>query len=180
MKVLDYKVEGLNEVLAQFAEAAQHAPRLVSQAVYEEGEALMTSVKADPDFPVDTGALKSSGRVKQPEIRGTFIDVELGFGGAAAPYALYVHEGTDPYIITPRKKKVLAVPVGDWDGPVNPYNARELPKLSRDGAYVILGRRVKHPGIEGQKYLERPALKWFEHIDERLAAKVRQLMEGLG
>jgi hypothetical protein len=56
------------------------------------GETIMTDVKASrpgSGVPVDTGALRASGRVSGPDSGGT---VTLSFGGAAAPYALRQHE----------------------------------------------------------------------------------------
>lgn len=60
------------------------------------GEEIMTDVKASRaghGVPVDTGALRSTGRV---EGRGTGLlslqTVTLNFGGPAAPYALIQHE----------------------------------------------------------------------------------------
>ena len=58
------------------------------------GEEIMLDVKAsrpNEGVPVDTGALRSTGRVEGP----TNNEVELSFGGAAAPYALKVHEEID-------------------------------------------------------------------------------------
>jgi len=55
------------------------------------GEEIMTDAKASAaghGVPVKTGALRASGTVEQPEP----LVVELSFGGAAAPYALAVHE----------------------------------------------------------------------------------------
>lgn len=57
------------------------------------GEEIMTDVKAsraNRGVPVDKGILRATGRVKGP----TNGEVELSFGGAAAPYALKQHEDT--------------------------------------------------------------------------------------
>jgi hypothetical protein len=56
------------------------------------GEMVMTDVKAarpGAGVPVDTGALRASGRVSGPGGDGV---VSLTFGNAAAPYALRQHE----------------------------------------------------------------------------------------
>jgi hypothetical protein len=58
------------------------------------GEAIMTDVKASRagrGVPVDTGALRASGRVTGPTGLGE-PRVRLSFGGASAPYALRQHE----------------------------------------------------------------------------------------
>lgn len=59
------------------------------------GEEIMTDVKASrpgAGVPVDEGALRASGRVTGPEVRGSRAVVTLAFGGSAAPYALRQHE----------------------------------------------------------------------------------------
>ena len=58
------------------------------------GEEIMLDVKAarpNEGVPVDKGTLRSSGRVSGPKND----EVELSFGGAAAPYALEQHENVD-------------------------------------------------------------------------------------
>lgn len=42
--------------------------------------------------PVDTGTLRNSGFVELPTESDGLIKVEMGYGGAAAPYAVFVHE----------------------------------------------------------------------------------------
>ena len=59
-------------------------------ALFRRGEAVMK--RAKDLTPVDTGTLRNSGTVNQPEIEGNQVSVTIGFGGAAAPYAVFVHE----------------------------------------------------------------------------------------
>ena len=42
--------------------------------------------------PVAFGVLRASGHVQLPVIVGRRVTVTLGYGGAAAPYAVFVHE----------------------------------------------------------------------------------------
>lgn len=61
------------------------------------GETILTDVKASGPgrgVPVDTGALRRSGRAVGPEGAET-VKVTLAFGGPAAPYALRQHEELD-------------------------------------------------------------------------------------
>jgi hypothetical protein len=69
---------------------ADETPQLVAGAMFEEAEAIITDAKRRT--PVDTGALRNSGFVEAPNVSGREIEVRLGFGGPAAPYALFVHE----------------------------------------------------------------------------------------
>jgi hypothetical protein len=72
--------------------------------------------------PVDTAALKDSGRVELPNVSPDGISVEITYGGAAAPYALFVHEDmtmdhspSKPTAVTGRPRrgqaKFLEIPV---------------------------------------------------------------------
>lgn len=63
---------------------------VIRQAMNEEAEITMTRSKEDY-VPVDTGNLRSSGQV-ETEIQGESVTTRLGYGGAAADYAVYVHE----------------------------------------------------------------------------------------
>lgn len=59
------------------------------------GEEIMSEVKDSRPghgVPVDTGALRSTGRVEGPTFTRHSPEVELSFGGSAAPYALVQHE----------------------------------------------------------------------------------------
>ena len=49
----------------------------------------------------------------------------------------------------------MAVSIRHWKGSANPYGAG-LPCLSKDGNYVILGKRVHIPARAGRPYLTGP------------------------
>lgn len=62
------------------------------------GEEIMTDVKASAPghgVPVDSGALRSTGKVDGPLGSKAEPEVVLGFGDAAVKYALIQHERTD-------------------------------------------------------------------------------------
>lgn len=64
--------------------------RKAAGALYEIGNEVMAESKRL--VPVDTGALKGSGYVTAPAVDGGKIEVELGYGGPAAQYAVRQHE----------------------------------------------------------------------------------------
>jgi len=80
----------------------------VERAVYQEAETEMTMAKERT--PVDTGALRSSGRVEYPEWigRDTLL-IRLAYGGPALEYALRVHEDTNVYHKVGRSKFLESV-----------------------------------------------------------------------
>ena len=61
-----------------------------AQGLYEAGQMIVTDAKRR--VPVDLGNLKGSGYVTAPTATPGGTNVEVGFGGPAADYAIYVHE----------------------------------------------------------------------------------------
>jgi hypothetical protein len=87
---------------AVFEETAFQFGRLL----YQEGIKIMA--ESQPLVPVDTGTLRSTGYVSEPEREGDTITVDIGYGGPAAKinpksgessvgYGLYVHENLDAH-----------------------------------------------------------------------------------
>lgn len=62
-------------------------------ALYREAEKIMAASKQI--VPVDTGNLRNTGHVAPPDFLQSSVSVEMGYGGPAAPYAIYVHERLD-------------------------------------------------------------------------------------
>lgn len=81
--------------------------------------------------PVDTGRLRSSGRM---DIRITSVGPS---GSVTFPvsYAQFVHEGTRAHIIRAKKKKAL--------------------KFVGRGGVVVIRRQVRHPGTKARPFLQR-------------------------
>lgn len=81
---VNLRLQGLNMLRTGAAKAA-------AAAVYREMEG---TVKPDAleRTPVDTGVLRASIMVEQPEVDGSTVRCVLGAGGAAAAYALRQHE----------------------------------------------------------------------------------------
>jgi len=85
------KITGLDELERALRQAGDTAYRLLRVALRNEAETVMTTAKLRT--PVDTGALRASGHVAD-ESRPGKAKMTLAYGGAAAPYAIYVHELT--------------------------------------------------------------------------------------
>lgn len=79
----------LRAVLAK----AKNATQVMARALYEEGNDIFN--ESQRLVPVVTGALAGSGRVTSPSVNATSVEVTIGYGGAAAPYAIFVHERTE-------------------------------------------------------------------------------------
>lgn len=81
---------GGTEVFGKLEVLAANAAPAFAAAGRAELEVELTEARYRT--PVATGALRASGYVAEPQITERQIDIEIGFGGPAAPYALYVHE----------------------------------------------------------------------------------------
>jgi len=149
--------------------------RTAASAMYIEAERVMTESKLH--VPVDTGTLRSTGFVEKPTINNNIILVKMGYGGPAAPYAKAVHDGYPPHEIRVKNAKVLAVPRKEWRGRLP--GSKGLPKLSKNGEYVILGKRVYHPGFKGIQYLREPVEKNLDKIKQTVGEKIARAVREL-
>ncbi len=86
-------MHGVAEMVATLKRIGDKFPDRVGAAIYQEAQIEMTEAKRR--CPVDTGKLRSSGQVARPVREGKRISVTLSFGGAAAPYAIFVHENLE-------------------------------------------------------------------------------------
>jgi hypothetical protein len=111
----EVKVTGDKELLRAMQGMANKIPHAVAMALYEEANRIF--IEAQLLTPIDTGALRGSGFVTQPKVDSNKAKVSIQYGGAAAPYALYVHEridapsGNPVYHRPPTQAKFLSVPV---------------------------------------------------------------------
>jgi hypothetical protein len=91
------------------ARIPSHMPNVLEAALYQEATAIFE--QSQKLVPVDTGALYSSGNVSQIMREGNRIFVRVGYGGPAAPYALYVHENLYAKHDAPTQAKYLETPL---------------------------------------------------------------------
>jgi len=107
-KATTFRLKGTAEMKQNLKKLGVRAEHVLGQALYEEGERIMGESKLV--VPVDTGTLKSSGHVTLPQKVGRFVRVVLSYGGAAAPYAIYVHENLTARHKPPTRNKYLEEP----------------------------------------------------------------------
>ncbi len=104
---ITFRWVGVDKVNAKLSTLAIGTPKIAGGALYAEAQLLMTEIKSK-DVPVANpayyssigqhnitpGTLRSSGYVDPPAVRPpTGTVVIMGFGGAAAAYAHFIHEG---------------------------------------------------------------------------------------
>lgn len=122
-------VSGAEQIKANLAKYGADVRKALGAAIYTEANNIMAASKRR--VPVDTGTLKASGYVTRPQKVGDQILVELGYGGAASKYALYVHEipspeegAPHPEQWTPGKRTARHDPPTTWKYLERPVNER--------------------------------------------------------
>ena len=152
---MEYTVTGADEVQRNIVALAQSMPTRIMGALWRESETVMAESKQL--CPAMDGTLRASGHVTPPEHSGGAITATLGYGGAAAKYALAVHEN-------PRAGKT-----GGW----GKAGAQEIAFRWIKGRVVPIGAQRKKWAQVGQwKYLEQPFLAAVKGFNERILARV--------
>lgn len=99
---------GLPALLSKFMRAQVLAATVAQRGIY--ARALSIFQKSQVLVPVEFGTLRSSGTISQPRQTSGGWEVEIGYGGAASEYAIYVHEITSNYHAPPTQAKFLEQP----------------------------------------------------------------------
>lgn len=86
-----FKLLGLERFKLATRKKGKAIIRGLERGLVKEAEGVMT-ISKQAYVPVEFGTLKNSGFVDKPKRRGRRVVIELGFGGPAAPYAIFVHE----------------------------------------------------------------------------------------
>lgn len=102
------ELQGTEDLARALRALNDRAMPALAKALFQEAETIMTASKII--CPVETGALRASGVVMPPEQQGTLLSVTMGYGGPAAPYAVYVHERLDLHHAAPTQAKFLERP----------------------------------------------------------------------
>jgi hypothetical protein len=83
------ELKGMKKLI-EVTERVDGGEQILAQAMFAEATTILNESKKI--VPVATGNLRASGRVERPVTGKGRASVEITYGGAAAPYALIVHE----------------------------------------------------------------------------------------
>jgi len=106
MTSIEMDFDRLQRLLTQGGRGAVQA---MGQAIY--AEAALALLESKELVPVDTSALKQSGNLKPLSVQGSSVEVVIGYGGVAAPYAVEVHENLESRHQPGKSAKFLEIPV---------------------------------------------------------------------
>ena len=88
----------LQRIQTALAQSGPEGVKIAARALRNEAQEAF-AISQD-EVPVDTGALKGSGRVRPDSgvfTRGNEVYVELTYGSTAVEYGIYVHENLEAY-----------------------------------------------------------------------------------
>lgn len=181
-EVFSVQVQGMSAALTGL-DAAGRAARLGA----EEGLTILGEIimgEAKELAPVDLGTLRNSGYVlgptatrmgghaAQPGAEAATIvadalfgvNVVVGFGGPAAPYALVMHEGRMP---------------GSTPPPIEAIKAWARRKGIDENLAYPIARSIGKKGTKPLKYLETPAKAHAGEVAPMVAKAIARRLEGL-
>lgn len=134
--MIEISILGAEELSRRLVEAPEKIQRRV---IREMSQIVYDSAQRGADAHTKTGALaRSLFNRAIPNGR------EIGHELQAAPHAVFVHWGTRPHEIRPRRRKVLRWPAGD--------------------AFAF-ARKVQHPGYKGDDWMVRAADEAVRQFD---------------
>jgi hypothetical protein len=142
---IELRVTGLEDIEAKLRALPEKALQAGTAELFQATEDIIGDSKENY-VPVDLGPLRASGHVQLPERQGDSVTVRAGFGGAAAPYALAVHEHLSPS---------------------SPPSWRKAEASGRPVQFSPTGY--------GPKFLERPLLAAAPKLAQRIADAIRSV-----
>lgn len=110
---VEFTMKGEKELNAALSKLFHNLlPDALAVQLYKEAETIMMQSKLL--VPVDTGALRATGKVDLPVITGTRVSVKLGYGDSAVTYAIPVHEIPPPPAQSPSGRSATHRPPTQW------------------------------------------------------------------
>lgn len=103
------RVTGARKLRRTLARLDGNARKALARGLFQEGEAI--KAVGVPITPIEFGPLRGSWIVLPPVETSRGPEVEIGVGGASAPYAVFVHERTELRHRPPTQAKFLETPL---------------------------------------------------------------------
>lgn len=139
--MIEVEVKGGGVVIAGLSMASKKIDRAVTEAVRKNLERGVAI--AQQHAPVKTGELVNSITYTQNGHEGSFGP------NPVTVKAVVMEKGSDPYIIRPKNAQALRFVVG---------------------GRVVFAKEVKHPGVQGFRYMEKAR----EAVEPQIKADVRE------
>lgn len=134
MAEVKVEIKNLDKLQSNLRKYPRIAQPILERAIAASGAVLAKNTIKDDPIPWKTSNLLKSFRYENSKLTGRWFPT--------AYYAIFVHEGTRPHVITPTAKKALF-----WLGAEHPVKS------------------VSHPGTKPNKFMDALAKKAQRDID---------------
>jgi hypothetical protein len=111
-KTLSVDLYGDKDLLDRLVRMGRDATAVVGRVMFNYANDVFN--RSQYLVPVDTGSLRSSGRGESTVLECFQVVVSIKYGGAAAPYALWVHEVPPPEEAVPGARSAYHLPPTQW------------------------------------------------------------------
>lgn len=135
-------ITGVHQVMRAIGKAKVEDARKIDDALTRICGVVLR--KAIPYTPIETGALRESGRIEVTG-KGFAARGEVVFGGPTAHYALYVHEDMTKKHVEPTQAKFLERAARETRGTA----ASILQRTMLSGTYREYDGEIEHIGFRG-------------------------------
>lgn len=153
---LTVSVSGIEQVRQEFERIAKAPAKAIDQTAVAVEDLIRTAIGVH----AKKGALERSlGKVR---IHGGW---EISHDSRIAPYARFVHDGTKPHVIFPRRAS------GSPGAPGAGGSGRKMLRWAAGGKFQF-ARSVKHPGTKPDRWMDRAAAQATLIFRARLEALI--------
>lgn len=149
MPSFDVKIDGLDRIVDSLNRAPKATEDVLQKAIVASAAEIQKAATR-PDVPWRTGNLVQSFG------NGIVIGHLVAEVGPTANYAVYVHEGTRPHVITPKAGKALF-----WKGAAHPVGS------------------VKHPGTKPNRFVPRILAKATPKIEGHFERAIQMIIDSI-
>lgn len=120
---MDLRLHGVPQLDRALRRLGRQAPKALAAGLVTEAENVMRESRRQ--VPVDTGTLRASGDVFPPQVRGSDVEVTMGY---TASYAIFVHENLTAHHPVGSAKFLERPLLAAWNG----MGRRLASRLERD------------------------------------------------
>ena len=149
MSNFEIEIKGLDKLEGAIKSSPKMVHGELSRAIKTSVNMIRTIMRGEA--PNKSGKLSRNIYAKAKGLEG-----EVGPNLDITPYARWVHDGTDPYIIRPKNKEALY-----WKGALHPV------------------RLVHHPGLTANPFVERTASQMRRPVQEIFRKTIARIISNI-
>ena len=169
---LSLSFTGADELLEAFARLPDLTGRNMRVAVKEGAVIVQKEARQTHRFRTRTGAVDRSVEVIGGGIQGGASAVVF-LNRSVTPVGEFIHGGTRPHVIRPRRRTMLRWASSGFTGPVMP--GRGASGWGKSG--FVFGREVHHPGTKADPFLYQAAERKRRAVEQHIQSAIDRTIQ---